>query len=48
MIQNILIVPSSGFLYEKQDRFRIVMLPKAEVLKKAMEDIGDFLDSKRI
>ena len=46
--KNILIVPSSGFLYEKQDRFRIVMLPKAEVLKKAMEDIGDFLDSKRI
>lgn len=46
--KNILIVPSSGFLYDKKDHFRIVMLPKAEILKKAMEDIGDFLDSKRI
>lgn len=46
--KNILIVPSSGFLYDKKDHFRIVMLPKAEILKKAMEDIGDFLDSRRI
>ncbi len=46
--KNILIVPSSGFLYDKKDHFRIVMLPKSEILEKAMEDIGDFLDSKRI
>ncbi len=41
--KNILIVPGSGFAYEGNDHFRIVMLPEAEELKKAMEEIGDFL-----
>ena len=41
---NILVVPGSGFEYEKADRFRIVMLPEASVLSDAMIKIGKFLD----
>lgn len=45
--KNILIVPGSGFSYFSPDRFRLVLLPEAEVLKKAMEDLGDFLSDYR-
>lgn len=41
---NILIVPGSGFEWEKPDHFRIVMLPRPEKLKEAMERMGNFLD----
>ena len=34
---------SSGFGWKGNDHFRIVMLPEKEILKKAMEDLGDFL-----
>ncbi len=40
---NILIVPGSGFEWEAPDHFRIVMLPRPEILKDAMERIGRFL-----
>ena len=41
---NILLVPGSGFDWKKPDHFRIVMLPQAEVLKAAMQRMGQFLD----
>ena len=45
--KNILIVPGSGFAHGGNDHFRIVMLPEKEELKKAMEEIGDFLSDYR-
>ena len=42
---NILIVPGSGFEWETPDHFRIVMLPRAEILSEAMQRLGEFLDS---
>ena len=44
---GILIVPGSGFEWEKPDHFRIVMLPKPEILSGAMEKIGEFLEDYR-
>ncbi|MBR2634625.1 MAG: aminotransferase class I/II-fold pyridoxal phosphate-dependent enzyme [Clostridia bacterium] len=41
--KNLLIIPGSGFGHKGNDHFRIVMLPQKEILKKAMEDLGDFL-----
>jgi alanine-synthesizing transaminase len=43
LAKHILIVPGSGFDYPEPDHFRLVLLPEAPVLKKAMEDLGDFL-----
>lgn len=44
---NILIVPGSGFEWHEPDHFRIVMLPKAEILKNAIHSLGCFLDTYR-
>lgn len=41
---NILLVPGSGFDWHRQDHFRLVMLPQAEVLSDAMKRMGEFLD----
>ena len=41
--KKILIIPSSGFGWKGNDHFRIVMLPEKEILKRAMNDLGDFL-----
>ena len=41
--KHILIVPASGFDWSGNDHFRIVMLPEAEILSRAIADIGDFL-----
>lgn len=41
--KHILIVPSSGFDWDGNDHFRIVMLPEADVLAHAIAEIGDFL-----
>ena len=41
--KHILIVPASGFDWDGNDHFRIVMLPEAEILSRAIADIGDFL-----
>ena len=41
---DILIVPASGFEFRTPDHFRIVMLPKAEVLKDAMRRLVEFLE----
>lgn len=44
---NILIVPGSGFEWHKPDHFRIVMLPKPDVLCDAIHRMGEFLDGYR-
>jgi len=45
--KNILLVPGSGFSHPTPDRFRLVLLPDPSRLKKAMEDLGDFLSDYR-
>jgi alanine-synthesizing transaminase len=45
--KHILIIPGSGFGHKENDHFRIVMLPEAERLKQAMEEVGDFLSDYR-
>lgn len=40
---HILVVPGSGFDWAEPDHFRIVMLPQADILKDAMERMGNFL-----
>lgn len=40
---HILIVPGSGFAWDQPDHFRIVMLPEAQVLHKAVLQIGEFI-----
>ncbi|MBP3436764.1 MAG: aminotransferase class I/II-fold pyridoxal phosphate-dependent enzyme [Clostridia bacterium] len=44
---NILIVPGSGFDWQEPDHFRVVMLPEAHILEKALLDIGAFLQTYR-
>lgn len=41
---NILLVPGSGFDWNKPDHFRIVMLPEAHMLEDAVRRMGQFLD----
>lgn len=41
---NILLIPGSGFDWKEPDHFRIVMLPEAEEMRKAMRRMGEFLD----
>ena len=43
--KHIFIVPSSGFDWDGNDHFRIVMLPEPEQMGKAMRDLGDFLST---
>ena len=45
--KNVMIIPGRGFSWKEPDHFRIVMLPKAEQLAKAMRDLGDFLKDYR-
>ena len=41
--KKILIIHGGGFNWNQPDHFRIVYLPRIEVLKDAMTKIGDFL-----
>ena len=41
--KKVLIVPGSGFNWEQPDHFRVVFLPRREVLKDATEKLADFL-----
>lgn len=41
--KHVMIIPGRGFSWDKPDHFRIVMLPEADRLAKAMRDLGDFL-----
>lgn len=43
MDKHVLIVPGSGFMWDTPDHFRIVMLPEADILRKAVQEIGDFI-----
>ena len=46
--KHIMVVAGSGFMYPDNNHFRIVMLPEAGVLKKATEDMVDFVRSSMI
>lgn len=41
--KHVMIIPGRGFSWKAPDHFRIVMLPKAEDMARAMRDLGDFL-----
>ena len=45
--ERVLIVPGSGFNWKQPDHFRIVYLPRAEVLTEAMEKLERFLRGYR-
>lgn len=45
--KHVMIIPGRGFSWKEPDHFRIVMLPEAERLAKAMRDLGDFLKDYR-
>lgn len=47
MDKKILIVHGSGFNWKDPDHFRVVYLPRIEVLKDAMDKLGDFLSYYR-
>ena len=44
---HVLVIPGSGFDWNEDLRFRIVMLPEPEVLNKAMRDLRRFLKQHR-
>lgn len=45
--KHVMIIPGRGFNWKEPDHFRIVMLPKAEDMARAMRDLGDFLADYR-
>ncbi len=45
--KKILLVPGKGFNWDKPDHFRVVYLPRIEVLSEAMGQLGDFLSHYR-
>ena len=45
--QKILVTAGSGFHWDGQDHFRIVYLPRIEVLSECMEKLADFLSVYR-
>ncbi len=44
MEKHVLVVPGSGFMWERCDHFRIVMLPEVEALRKAVRQMGEFIN----
>ena len=44
---HVLVIPGSGFDWNEDIRFRIVMLPEPDVLSKAMHDLKHFLNHHR-
>ena len=45
---HVLVIPGSGFDWNEDIRFRIVMLPEPDVLSKAMNDLKHFLSHHRV
>lgn len=45
MEKHVLVVPGSGFMWDKCDHFRIVMLPEVEALRKAVRQMGEFINN---
>ena len=43
--KHILIVPGSGFSMNTPDHFRIVMLPETAILRHAINEIGNYIDT---
>ena len=43
--KRVLLVPGSGFNWKQPDHFRVVYLPRVEVLSDAMHKLADFLDT---
>ena len=41
--KRVLLIPGSGFNWHQPDHFRVVYLPRVEVLEGAMHKLGDFL-----
>lgn len=44
--KHILVVPGSGFAWNRPDHFRVVMLPQPEILRNAVSQISDFIQMK--
>ena len=45
--KKILVTQGTGFNWKKPDHFRVVYLPRIEVLQEAMEKLADFLSYYR-
>ena len=45
--KRVLVVPGSGFNWERPDHFRIVYLPRIPVLKEATDKLAEFLEGYR-
>jgi len=45
--KRVLVVPGSGFNWKEPDHFRLVYLPKVDVLEEATDKLRDFLDGYR-
>jgi len=45
--KRVLIVPGSGFNWKQPDHFRVVYLPRIEVLSNAANSLADFLATYR-
>ncbi len=45
---HVLVIPGNGFDWTEDLRFRIVMLPEPDVLRKAMNDLKHFLSHHRV
>ena len=45
--KRVLIVPGSGFNWKEPDHFRVVFLPRVQVLDEATKKLGDFLSTYR-
>ena len=45
--KRVLIVPGSGFNWKQPDHFRLVYLPRIEILSEAAEKLGEFLSTYR-
>ena len=45
--KRVLVVPGSGFNWKEPDHFRVVYLPRIEVLKDATKKLGEFLENYR-
>ena len=45
--KRVLIVPGSGFNWKQPDHFRVVYLPRTEILSEAITKLADFLDGYR-
>ena len=46
--QHVLVIPGTGFDWDEDIRFRIVMLPDPATLSKAMHDLKNFLNAHRV